>query len=300
MFHVKQNMNTIQNCPVCNKTKFHDFLHCADNTGSTETFQIVKCNHCNFTFTNPIPPENEIGKYYQSDEYISHSNTKKGLISSLYQTVRNYTLDKKISLLKRLGADQTLLDIGCGTGEFLDRAQKANYQVTGIEPSTTAAQQAKENYSLNVFHESHLNQLQDSSFDYITMWHVLEHVYHLNERIATLKRLIKPKGFIIIAVPNLESYDAKKYKQYWAAYDVPRHLYHFSPQSMENLMEKHNLKIQEVLPMKFDSFYVSMLSEKYKTGKVNLISAFLTGLKSNRVGINDKTYSSQIYIIKKG
>ena len=292
-------MKTYTNCPVCDGSHFSEFITCKDNTGSDESFNIVKCKNCDFAFTNPIPAEEEIGKYYESDEYISHSNTKKGLVNFLYQKVRNYTLDKKVSLLTELGLGKHLLDVGCGTGEFLDRAQQHKYIVQGIEPSSAAKQQATSNYGLAVNDESFLSSLTSASFDFITMWHVLEHVYHLNDRLRELKRLLKDDGHLLIAVPNLKSYDAKKYKEHWAAYDVPRHLYHFSEKDIKAITTKHGLEVKETLPMKFDSFYVSTLSEKYRIGKANLIPAFLTGLTSNLKASSKGGYSSQIYIIKK-
>lgn len=291
-------MKTYTNCPVCENSTFKPYLTCKDNTGSDESFTIVKCDKCGFAFTNPIPLETEISKYYESDEYISHSNTSKGLVNFLYQKVRNYTLDQKVNLLQKLGSGRKLLDIGCGTGEFLGRTKKHGFITEGIEPSKAAKKQAIENFSLSVNGEAHLGTLPSDSYDFITMWHVLEHVYHLNDRIAELKRLIKPDGHIIIAVPNLNSFDALKYKEHWAAYDLPRHLYHFSEQDIKALAKKHGLTVTQVLPMKFDSYYVSLLSEKYKTGKQNLFSAFFTGLKSNASAKANGGFSSQIYIIK--
>lgn len=292
------NMKTYTNCPICDGTSFENFLKCNDNTGSDEAFQIVECVECAFHFTNPIPLESEIGKYYESDEYISHSNTSKGIVNFLYQKVRNYTLDKKVALLGKLNEGKTLLDIGSGTGEFLNRAVQHGYKVDGIEPSKDARKQAIQNFQVPVFEESHLSTLQSNSYDFITMWHVLEHVYHLNDRVAELKRLIKKGGHILIAVPNLKSYDAQKYKEHWAAYDVPRHLYHFSETDIKSLALKHDLEVVQTLPMKFDSYYVSLLSEKYKNGQQNLVSAFLAGLKSNSVAQSGGGYSSQIYVIK--
>lgn len=293
------NMKTYQKCPICEGEHFKNFLNCKDNTGSDESFTIVKCSACDFAFTNPVPLEKEIGKYYESDDYISHSNTDKGLVNFLYQKVRNYTLNKKVALLKSLNNGRNVLDIGSGTGEFLNQCKLNGFTINGIEPSQTGRDQAKKNFGINIKNEDDISHFEDSSFDFITMWHVLEHVYHLNDRVKELKRLVNRSGHIVIAVPNRNSFDAKNYKEFWAAYDVPRHLYHFTPNDIENICKKHELTLIKTLPMKFDSFYVSMLSEKYKTGRTNLISAFLTGLKSNLKGDPTKTYSSQIYILKK-
>jgi len=291
-------MKTYTNCPICAKNTFFSFIRCKDNTGTNEEFNIDKCSNCNFAFTNPVPLQSDIGKYYESQDYISHSNTSRGLVNFLYQKIRNYTLDRKVALLQKLSDGKNLLDIGSGTGEFLGRSQKAKFNVTGIEPSTTGRDQTKDNFGITVKDEPHLSDIESNKFDFITMWHVLEHVYDLNERVAELQRLIKKDGHIIIAVPNLSSFDAAKYKKHWAAYDLPRHLYHFSPKDISSLMEKHDMKVTQTLPMKFDSFYVSMLSEKYKTGTTNLFSSFVTGLRSNISGISNEQCSSQIYIIK--
>jgi 2-polyprenyl-3-methyl-5-hydroxy-6-metoxy-1,4-benzoquinol methylase len=291
-------MKTYTKCPICDGKTFIDFIQCKDNTGSNDTFNICKCSCCKFAFTNPIPLQSDIAKYYESKDYISHSNTSKGLVNFLYQGIRNYTLDRKVALLQKLSDGKNLLDIGSGTGEFLGRTKKAKFIVTGIEPSKTGKDQTKDNFGIDVNDEHHLANMEDGKFDFITMWHVLEHVYNLNKRVAELKRLIKNDGHIIIAVPNLTSFDAAKYEKHWAAYDLPRHLYHFSPNDISSLVEKHDMKVTQVLPMKFDSFYVSMLSEKYKTGSTNLFSSFIAGLRSNIHGISKQQCSSQIYIIK--
>ncbi len=293
-------MERINKCPVCESEEFNLFLNCKDYTVSRETFSIVQCNSCNFKFTNPRPEVNELGKYYQSEDYISHSNTSKGFINSTYQTIRKYTLLRKLQLISKFYKTGSLLDIGCGTGEFLKTCRDAKWKTLGIEPDENTRKIASENYGLDVYSEEYLQELKSESFDVITMWHVLEHVPFLNQRIEDLKKLIKPKGIIIIAVPNCDSLDAKIYKENWAAYDVPRHLYHFNPKSIEMIFNRHGLKLFNTLPMVFDSFYVSMLSEKIKKGKTNLVCSMWNGLRSNLNGIKTgKTYSSQIYLIKK-
>lgn len=293
-------MEKLEHCPICNTSQFSPFLACVDHTVSRETFQIVECNSCGFKFTNPRPEGSVLGNYYKSENYVSHSNTKKGFINSTYQSVRKYTLLKKLQLISKYFKTGKILDIGCGTGEFLNTCKSAKWETFGIEPDEDARKMAIQNFGLNVQAESELNNFPDASFDVISMWHVLEHVPKLNERIEDLKRLIKPNGIIIIAVPNCSSLDAKSYKEEWAAYDVPRHLYHFTPKDIDTLFKKHQLTTFKILPMIFDSFYVSMLSEKIKTGKTNIIRSTWNGFRSNLAAIKTgKTYSSQIYLIRK-
>ena len=293
-------MEILNNCPICNSTQFSPFMVCKDHTVSRETFHIVQCNSCGFKFTNPRPEENKLGDYYKSEDYVSHSNTKKGFINSTYQTVRKYTLLKKLQLISTYYKTGNILDIGCGTGEFLNICKSAKWKTIGIEPDSGARKMAMENHGLDVREESEIKNLESEYFDIISMWHVLEHVPKLNERIEDLKRLIKPNGMIIIAVPNCNSLDANIYKEHWAAYDVPRHLYHFTPQDIEKLFQNSGMKVVRVLPMIFDSFYVSMLSEKIKTGSTNIIRSTWNGFRSNIAAIKTgKTYSSQIYLIRK-
>lgn len=266
----------------------------------------MECSTCEFKFTNPRPVESEIGKYYQSEEYISHSNTTKGIINLAYKIVRNYTLKQKLKLINRLTNNReqaaiNLLDIGCGTGDFLHTCKSAGYKVVGIEPNPKALKFAKDKYSLDVKTEDNIKNLGNESFDVITMWHVLEHVHFLNDRIAELKFLLKKNGVLVVAVPNCSSFDAKIYKENWAAYDVPRHLYHFVYQDIKTLFEKKSMSIKEVLPMKFDSYYVSLLSEKYKGGW--MINGIFNGWISNRNALrahrkaSEHKWGSQIYII---
>jgi len=293
-------METLSNCPICNSSQFAPFISCIDHTVSRETYTIVQCNSCGFKFTNPRPEESKLGDYYKSEDYISHSNTKKGLVNFLYQTVRKYTLLKKLQLVSKYYRTGKILDIGSGTGDFLRTMKSAKWETIGIEPSESTRKFAIKNYALDVRNESDLGLLESNSFDVISMWHVLEHVPNLNARLEDLFRLLKPNGLIIIAVPNCNSLDAKIYKENWAAYDVPRHLSHFTPKDIETLFHKHQMKVFKILPMIFDSFYVSMLSEKYRSGKINVIRSTWNGLRSNLSALKSgKTYSSQIYLIRK-
>lgn len=261
-----------------------------------EEFSIVECDACGFHFTNPIPFLSTIGNYYKSEEYVSHSSSKKGLINSLYNIVRNHTLKKKVNLLKSLSNGKNLLDIGAGTGHFLNHAKLAGFNVEGLEPDADAVNFASEKFSIQLKSLDALYEIENESKDFVSMWHVLEHVYNLKKDFEQIVRVLKKDAFLIIAVPNLESFDAKKYKEFWAAYDVPRHLYHFRKQDIFNLASQFDLELVDVKPMLFDSFYVSMLSEKYKKGSI--IKAASTGLLSN-LKTKSRGYSSQIYVLKK-
>ena len=288
-------------CPVCNDTNINFSLTATDHTVSHKTFEIWYCRKCSLQFTQNIPSKDEIGPYYQSENYISHSDTTKGLINRIYHRVRKSTLVSKRKLIEKItGSDHgNILDIGAGTGAFLNTMHKAGWQVAGLEPDATARFRAKQTYGLSLQTTSHFFQLPAESFNAITMWHVLEHVHDLHDYIKQLKKLLKPNGCIFIAVPNYTCYDAKVYKEFWAAYDVPRHLYHFSPGSMKTLLQQHGLKIKSIKAMWYDSFYVSMLSENYR-GHGSLVQAFLTGFISDcKALLNREKASSLIYIIKK-
>lgn len=293
-------MQNLTTCPVCGGESSKKVMDCIDYTVSRETFSIVQCTKCGFKYTNPRPDDKEIGKYYESEEYVSHSNSKKGLINTVYHWVRNYSLRKKVELINSQSKKGNLLDIGCGTGEFLSTAVANGWKGQGIEPNDKARNQAISNHKLNVLPESGIASLQNNNFDVITMWHVLEHVHTLNERVLEIYSLLKPGGKAIIAVPNCTSYDASVYGKEWAAYDVPRHLYHFTPETMKALFRKHKIDFVQSYPMKFDSFYVSMLTEKNVHKQNRLLPAFLNGFKSNLKTKNDaEKYSSVIYVFVK-
>lgn len=289
-------------CPVCNSSNIESYLKVKDFTVSHNFFEIVRCTNCTVLITQSVPAESEIGKYYQSESYISHTDTQKGFINSLYHKVRKRTLSQKKKLIERYTKTQTgkILDIGCGTGAFLNVMKHSGWQVTGLEPDPSAAKIAIDKYNIQPLPSDNLFLLPDANYDAITMWHVLEHVHQLGNYLQQIEKSLKPNGTFFIAVPNYTSFDARYYKEYWAAYDVPRHLYHFSPKSMGVLLSNYGLVLDEVKPMWFDSFYVSMLSESYKNGKGNNFKAFFVGLISNlKTVFNKKKCSSLIYIIRK-
>lgn len=291
-----------EECPACKSRDIEPVLEAKDYTVSGETFSIWQCRNCTLRFTQNIPAAEDIGMYYQSSDYVSHSDTSKGIINKLYHSVRNITLQQKRKLIQqatRLSKGR-LLDIGAGTGAFANTMKESGWTVTALEPDDTARANAFKNYGLQLQLPQELFTQQPKSFDAITMWHVLEHVHELHCYLDTFQQVLKTNSTLIIAVPNYTSYDAGYYKEYWAAYDVPRHLYHFSPTSMKLLLEQHGFAITSLKPMPFDAFYVSMLSEKYKRGKNNYAKAVIVGLQSNLAasGKPEKS-SSVIYIARK-
>lgn len=295
-------MITYSQCPVCNSKQIENYFSAKDYTVSNEIFTITKCNDCTHLFTQNVASQNDIGKYYQSENYISHSDTQDGVINKLYHAVRKRTLAGKKNLVQKETGKQEgkILDIGCGTGAFLNTMKEANWNATGLEPDDTARKKVLELYKIEAKPSHEIFDLPTNNYDAITMWHVLEHVHQLQEYIAHLKNMLTANGKIFIAVPNYTSYDAQHYGAHWAAYDVPRHLYHFSPKSMKALVEQHGLRIAKIKPMWFDSFYVSMLSEQYKNGRSNIVKAFFVGLLSNiNTMFNKGNCSSLIYVIEK-
>ena len=267
-----------------------------DYSVSQEDFTLVYDSVLELYRTNPIP--DDLGKYYESEAYISHTDSRKTLFDRLYQWVKSYNLKHKIALIKQYKKENIhLLDIGAGTGDFVLSSKKyAHWEAMGIEPSEKARAKAEEK---GLLLQADFSELLPHSFDVITMWHVLEHVPDVTQEIQIISNLLKENGIAVIAVPNYRSWDAQHYKEHWAAYDVPRHLWHFSKKSIEQLFAKEGFELLATHPMLFDAFYVSMLSEQYKTGKKSFLKGFLNGLRSNYYGWRKGEYSSQIYILGK-
>ncbi|MGY5352161.1 class I SAM-dependent methyltransferase [Wenyingzhuangia sp. IMCC45533] len=325
------------------------YLKTKDYAVSNQKFELLLDDRIDLLITNPRPNKEDLVKYYESTEYVSHTDRRKTVTELIYNCVKKYTLKKKLKLINSFDfKERTLLDIGCGTGDFLKTCQQSGWKVTGIEPNKKASEKAqeklkkgtyiytdihaffdddfageeknidfKESYKHTKLYHHNEHETKDIEkevlkfdgnynetaedpyqFDVITMWHVLEHVYDLDMYIYRLKKLLKPNGTLIIAVPNFKSFDAEHYKEFWAAYDVPRHLWHFSQTAIHRLFSTELIKVVQTIPMKFDAFYVSLLSEKYKTGKKNFIKAFMNGIKSNRSAKRTGEYSSLIYVLK--
>ncbi|WP_350286741.1 class I SAM-dependent methyltransferase [uncultured Croceitalea sp.] len=271
------------------------FLKTKDFFSSQESFELHHDETLDMLVTKPVPLD--LSKYYENDAYISHTDSNKGLLNKVYLKVKNYSLKKKVVLIDSFGATKkTLLDVGAGTGDFLLAAKKANWNVSGVEPNKTAQKRASEK---GISLEERLDVFSGEKFEVITLWHVLEHLPDLEEQIKLVNSLLEDEGTLIVAVPNFKSYDAEHYGKFWAAYDVPRHLWHFSKTAIQLLFEKRQMKLVQIKPMLFDSFYVSLLSEKYQNGRQNIFKAFWIGLWSNLKAYQTKEYSSHIYILQK-
>ena len=272
------------------------FLTVKDHSVSKEIFDLYYDETLDMLITSPQPDLENLGRYYESEDYISHTDNKRSLFEKAYHFVKSIALKNKLNLINGEQSQKgRILDIGAGTGDFLLTAKNDGWETVGVEPSERAKNIAIEK---GISFVNGIDALENNSFDVITMWHVLEHVPNLELQIKELKRLLKPTGTLIVAVPNFKSFDAKYYNEFWAAYDVPIHFWHFSKKAIQSLFGKVDMKLEKVLPMKFDSFYVSLLSEKYKTGKMNFIKAFFIGLRSNLKASGTKEYSSHIYVLK--
>ena len=294
-------MEHLSACPICNESHLSHYLACKDHTVSHETFLLEQCPHCGFVMTNPRPDKTDLPKYYHSEDYISHSDASRNIVDSLYKVARTFTLKWKYNLIQQHAVRKasSILDYGCGTGDFLLECKKQGMTIAGIEPSPSARQRAIQKTSASI---TPVLTPRSNTFDTITLWHVLEHVSDLHQTLTSLKAHLAENGTMFIALPNLQSRDAKTYKEHWAGYDVPRHLWHFSRDTMSALLKHHDLKLVNVVPMILDAFYVSMLSEKYRNGKYGipaLAKALVQGWKSNQAAKTTGEFSSLIYIASK-
>lgn len=289
-------------CPLCSSEKIKLHLNCTDYFISRELFALFKCSACSFVFTQDYPEEAEIGNYYESDEYISHSNTSKGITNKAYRIARNVMLLKKKSrIINATGLKSgRIIDIGSGTGHFAITMKRAGWEVTGIEINKKARDFARSQFGLDIIDPGEIAGLDSNSFDCITLWHVLEHFHDLGKYLSDIHHLLKPGGICLVAVPNCNSYDAGYYGKYWAAYDVPRHLWHFNDSSFRLLADKSDFILESTGKLPLDVFYISILSEKYKGTKLFFISGVLKALWFAVLSfLNNKKSSSVIYSLRK-
>lgn len=291
----------VHNCPICHSSALEEFINTIDYAQSEESFHIQQCTSCKFLMTSPRPDIDDLSQYYKKKDYISHSDSGHGFLNSIYRIVRSFTLKQKLNAIRSFLKQGAVLDIGSGAGYFVSTCQKAGFNTIGIEPDESTRLNSIKQFNIEVYEESKLDEFEDSSFDLITLWHVLEHVPDLNSRMVQIKRLLKSKSYVWIALPNPDSYDAKHYQKHWAGYDVPRHLWHFRPENIKQLAGQYDLEPVKISPMYFDSFYVSMLSEKYMNSSLGLLRGFFHATWSNIKAAlsSDPLYSSQIYIFRK-
>jgi len=304
MFHVEHffifiPMETVKLCPICNNSAFNDVLSLKDYFYTKESFTIQQCSQCGLKLTNPRPGKDEISRYYESEDYLSHTEEQKTLFSKVYGLIRNINISSKSRIITKNSSGKSILDIGCGVGLLLKYMKELGWSTKGIEPGTQAKNTAETKYGLSISPD--IQQLLNQKYDVISMWHVLEHVFEIRDYLLKIKELLNDEGTLFIAVPNILSLDSDRYKNFWAAYDVPRHLYHFRPKDIEELCEKSGLRITKTIPMWFDAFYICILSEKYKGGMFQLIKAIWTAFRSNLVAalFTPSRCTSLIYIIKK-
>lgn len=288
-------------CPLCGGADLKPHRACRDHTVSQETFHVLRCGACGFRFTQDAPDESAIGAYYQSEDYISHSNTKRGAVSQLYQIARRYMMGRKRALVEGLAGRTSgrLLDYGCGTGEFAAHMKGRGWQALGMEPSEQARAFARNTNGLETLAPDELFTYAGPPFEVITLWHVLEHVHRLRETLDRLRQLLAPGGLMIVAVPNADALEEETYREHWAAWDVPRHLWHFDETTLRRLLQEQGLRVESARPMPLDAFYVSLLSEKYRSGGVNWLGAFSAGLRTWRAARADhKRASSLLYVVR--
>lgn len=290
-------MEEVKECPVCENRQFIPFLTCEDYLVSHQAFTIKYCENCKLKLTSPRPTVDEIGYYYESEKYTSHHDDGKGLLDIVYRGIREIALKQKRTLIQSFTQHKgNVLDVGCGTGAFLETCQKAGWQIAGVEVNKDVRNRTSQKLQIPI--AASVNELPEHPYDIITLWHVLEHIANLNETLEEIKKRIAKNGTLLIAVPNPESYDAKHFGKFWAAYDVPRHLFHFAPTVIEVLLKKHGFKLVRSEPMPFDAYYISLLSTKYQTGQMQYLKSIRIGMTSNRQAKKTGNASSMIYCFR--
>jgi 2-polyprenyl-3-methyl-5-hydroxy-6-metoxy-1,4-benzoquinol methylase len=292
---------THKNCPLCGSENITSFLEVTDHLLTRESFDIFSCLSCGFVFTQGAPSSVEIGKYYHSQDYISHSDTRKGLMNKLYHFGRTIMLKKKYGMVKKVAKGMKLLDIGTGTGYFPAFMNQKGYQVAGVEADPKARDFAQKEFGIPVYSpEDFMARKLAGKFDVITLWHVLEHVHDFNLYVRLMLEYLEEGGSLVIALPNCSALDARYYKECWAGYDVPRHLWHFTPATLNILAKKHGLKIGKMKRLMLDPFYNSMLSEKYRGNRVFMIFGTVIGKLAYIESLFDIKKSSSVVFFLQG
>ncbi len=286
-------------CPYCQSDSSDLHLKLKDYFLTQEDFEIYRCPHCGLLFTWPRPNDSELGRYYKSDDYLSHNESKKGIIPFIYNRVKRVNIKNKFNIATTAAKGKRMLDFGCGVGDFIFYAKQNGYEVAATDVSDNARNAAAKKLGTPLPSPQQVFEMPDNSFDIITMWHVLEHIGDLKTQIFHLDRLLAQDGRLVIALPDYLSYDAQHYQKMWAAYDVPRHLNHFDKNSLQNLFSTTQLKLVDTKPLKWDSYYISMMSEKYRGASLSFVRGLVQGFKSNRAARKSGEYSSMVYIFER-
>lgn len=282
-------------CPFCKNPNSLPFLKVKDEFLTKEPFEIVECTSCHLLYTTPRPAPEKMGAYYQSDDYLSHQANKKGLVPTIYEKVKHVNIKRKLRLATDHLPTGKILDIGCGVGDFLLAAKTAGWEVSGIEPSDQAKSLAQQRLGFLPVDPADISTLSDNTFDVITMWHVLEHVDDVLQERDQLARLLKPGGRLVIALPNYQSYDAVFYKEKWGAWDVPRHISHFSQDTISCIFAHPLFHPIDIQCLKWDAYYISYLSERYLGHSLPLLRGAYRGFVSNLKARSSGMYSSLVY-----
>jgi 2-polyprenyl-3-methyl-5-hydroxy-6-metoxy-1,4-benzoquinol methylase len=287
-------------CKACGADKHQILFSCSDFWVSKENFDIAVCHNCGLGYTVNAPSESEIGRYYQHADYVSHSDTREGIFFKVYHAVREYMLGRKRKMVEQSVRGKSLLDVGAGTAYFISHMQTNGWQVEGVEPDAGARANALNNSGINLKAKLEEVASENQTFSAITMWHVLEHVHQPETYFQTFRKLLSSDGRLIIAVPNHSSFDAGFYGKHWAAWDVPKHLWHFTPAAMYQFAQNNGFEVESKRMLPFDPFYIAMLSEKiagnfwlsYTRGPLVGLVSFLMGV------INKDKASSVVYTLK--
>ncbi|MGJ8683020.1 MAG: class I SAM-dependent methyltransferase [Nonlabens sp.] len=276
-----------------NAPTYTHFLTVQDYFLTQEKFELYKNEQTEVLKTTPQPENLE--SYYESENYLSHDDSQDSFFARCYQYAKGWNLKSKKSLIGKYAVDGKILDIGAGVGDVVGALKKSGYDAVGYEPSKKARIFAARK-GIELLDQT--DSIQPNSIKVISMYHVLEHVPDYDKQIADIKNWLQEDGVLILALPNYNSFDAKWFKQHWAGYDVPRHLFHFNKRAVRNVFQG-DFEIVSTKPMWFDSFYVSILSARYQKKKLAFVYGIIIGLISNIAALFSKEPSSIVYVLKK-